>query len=98
MEMVQIKGVDSTKRETKADLKAGARLIVRERLMTHGEQFAHSVYNVTLDGDGSSADVKCIMVGNDGQTYKQDYIGISPIDGSDFNYRFVMDNSHIVFE
>ena len=53
---------------------------------------------VSVTNHGSSADVKCIMVGNDGQTYKQDYIGISPIDGSDFNYRFVMDNSHIVFE
>ena len=36
MEMVQIKGVDSTDRKTIAELKAGAKLNVRERLMTHG--------------------------------------------------------------
>ena len=36
MEMVQIKGVDSTVRTTRAVLAAGASLVVRERLMTHG--------------------------------------------------------------
>jgi len=57
MEMVQIKGVDSTERTTKAELAAGARLLVRERLMTHGTQTAGSVYDVVLNGDDSSADV-----------------------------------------
>ena len=42
MESVQIKGVDSTKRDTVAKLKAGARLVVLEKLMTHGNQIAHS--------------------------------------------------------
>ena len=42
MEMVQIKGVDSTVRNTKAELAAGAKLVVRERLMTHGAQQAIS--------------------------------------------------------
>ena len=35
MEMVQIKGVDSTERVTRAELASGAKLVVRERLMTH---------------------------------------------------------------
>ena len=43
MEMVQIKGVDSTQRMTKADLAAGAKLIIRERLLTHGDQHAESL-------------------------------------------------------
>ena len=38
MEMVQIKGVDDTARGTVAELKAGASLVVRERLMTHEKQ------------------------------------------------------------
>ena len=38
MEMVQIKGVDSTNRTNKAVLAAGAKLLVRERLLTHGDQ------------------------------------------------------------
>ena len=57
MEMVQIKGVDDTVRTTTAELAANARLIVRERLMTHGEQRAVSTYVVSLNGDGASADV-----------------------------------------
>jgi len=57
MEMVQIKGVDSTARTTTASLKKDAHLVVRERLMTHGRQTADSVYAVTLDGDGSGADI-----------------------------------------
>ena len=72
MEMVQIKGVDSTKRETKADLKAGARLVVHERLMTHGIQDAYSIYNVSLDGDGSSADVVSRSVARDKSYQKLD--------------------------
>ena len=57
MEMVQIKGVDSTERVTRADLGKDARLVVRERLMTHGTQKAVSIYDVELNGEGSSADV-----------------------------------------
>ena len=57
MEMVQIKGVDDTERTTTAELAAGAKLVVRERLMTHGDQRAISNYVVNLNGEGSSADV-----------------------------------------
>ena len=57
MEMVQIKGVDNTHRITRAELAEGATMIVHERLMTHGEQIATSIYEVALNGDGSSTDV-----------------------------------------
>ncbi len=70
MEMVQIKGVDSTERTTIAELKADAKLLVRERLMTHGQQSALSIYKVTLDGDGSSADVVSRSVARD-QSYQK---------------------------
>ena len=53
---------------------------------------------VSVTNNGTSADVKCVMLGNNGNTYTQDYIGISPIDGSDFNFRFVVDGSHLIFE
>ncbi len=72
MEMVQIKGVDSTDRSTIAELKADAKLIVRERLMTHGQQSALSIYKVTLDGDGSSADVVSRSVARDHSYQKLD--------------------------
>lgn len=57
MDTVQIKGVDSTIRKTNAKLKAGAKLVVMERLMTHGRQTAESYFDVYLDGDGSGANV-----------------------------------------
>lgn len=57
METVQIRGVDSTKRLTEATLDDGAKLIITERLMTHGTQFAESAFNVDLNGAGSSANL-----------------------------------------
>ena len=54
MEMTQIKGVDDTVRDTKAELGKGARLVVHERLMTHGDQKAVSNYRVDLNGEGCS--------------------------------------------
>ena len=72
MEMVQIKGVDSTNRTSTADLKAGAKLIVHERLMTHGSQQALSAYDVSLDGDGSSADIVSRSVARDNSYQKLD--------------------------
>lgn len=70
MEMVQIKGVDSTNRTTRATLQAEAKLFVRERLMTHGVQRALSVYHVSLDGDNSKADVVSRSVAKE-QSYQK---------------------------
>ena len=70
MEMVQIKGVDSTVRTTKATLAAGASLVVRERLMTHGTQRAESIYTTDLNGDGARADVVSRSVAKD-QSYQR---------------------------
>ena len=53
--------------------------------------------SVTNVGDGT-ADVKCVMVGNDGNTYYQDYIGISPIDVDNLYFHFTVDGSHLIFE
>ena len=57
MDTVQIKGVDSTVRVTKADLAADANLVIREKIMTHGTQFAKTDFTVDLNGEGSGADV-----------------------------------------
>ncbi len=65
MEMVQIKGVDSTVRETNAHLKAGASLLMLERLMTHGKQYARSDMTINLDGEDSSAQIISRSVAKD---------------------------------
>ena len=72
MEMVQIKGVDDTERTTLAKLASGAKLVVRERLMTHGNQRAVSTYTVELNGEGASADVVSRSVAKDDSFQKFD--------------------------
>ena len=57
METVQIKGVDSTIRKTVADLAAGAGIVIKERLLTHGNQDAESSIIVNLNGEDASANV-----------------------------------------
>lgn len=51
---------------------------------------------ISVTNHGTSADVKMVMVGNDGVTYYQDYIGIAI--SNDLLFRFTVDGSHLVFE
>lgn len=57
MDTVQIRGVDNSTRKTSAKLAAGAKLIVRERIMTDGEDFAQTDFDVVLEGPDSGADI-----------------------------------------
>jgi len=56
-ELVQIRGVDSTKRRTEAVLHKNAHLIITERLLTHGSQHAESEMLVELSGENSAAQI-----------------------------------------
>ncbi len=98
MEMVQIKGVDDTKRTTTARLAAGAKLLVRERLMTHGEQNAVSTYVVTLDGPDASADVVSRSVARDKSFQKFDakIVGNAPCHGHTECDSIIMDEGRIL--
>ena len=78
MDTVQIKGVDSTKRETRAVLRDGAKLVVMERLMTHGSQTATSEFAVDLNGDGARANVTSRSVAKEESTQ----LFISKINGN----------------
>ncbi len=98
MEMVQIKGVDSTHRTTLAELKRNAKLIVRERLMTHGQQNAVSVYKVMLNEEGSSADVVSRSVARDDSYQKLDLciLGNADCSGHTECDSIIMDNGRIL--
>lgn len=98
MEMVQIKGVDDTERTTKAELKKGAKLVVRERLMTHGDQNAVSKYDVVMDGEGSSADVVSRSVARDNSYQKFDAVllGNTACSGHTECDAIIMDNGRIL--
>lgn len=65
METAQIKGVDSTSRRTEATLADGATLIVHEKLMTHGSQFAKTDFVVDLNGVDCGAHVVSRSVAKD---------------------------------
>ena len=98
MEMVQIRGVDSTVRTTTADLAAGARLVVRERLMTHDDQVAESVYVTTLNGSGASADVVSRSVARDRsyQRFDSRIVGNAPCTGHTECDAIIMDKARIL--
>ncbi len=98
MEMVQIKGVDDTDRTTTAELKKGAKLVVRERLMTHGSQRAVSTYVVHLNGEGSSADVVSRSVARDDSYQKFDakLVGNAGCSGHTECDSIIMDNGRIL--
>ena len=70
METAQIKGVDSTDRVTKAILGEGAKIVVKEKIMTHGEQFARTEFEVELNGCGSGAHVVSRSVAKDNSEQK----------------------------
>ena len=65
METTQIRGIDSTNRSTKATIKKGASLVIRERLLTNGTQKAESHIEAELVGDDSSANLISRSVATD---------------------------------
>ena len=98
MEMVQIKGVDSTKRTTVADLAKNAKLIVRERLLTHGSQDAESSFVVNLNGEDSSADVvsRSVAKENSHQKFVSQINGNTRCAGHTECDAIIMDDAKIV--
>ena len=71
MESYQIKGVDSTIRETKGILEKDTNFVVTEKIMTHGNQYAKTIFEVELNGDNSSAHVtsRSVATGNSKQHF-----------------------------
>lgn len=63
LELVQIRGVDDTARETEVRVEDNGRLVMFERMLTHGKQSACSDVVVSLMGDGSAARIISRSVG-----------------------------------
>ena len=78
METTQIKGIDSTKRVTTAKLGNDAKVVIKEKLMTHGSQLAETEFTVDLNGENSGANVISRSVAKD--TSKQ--VFLSRINGN----------------
>ena len=71
METAQIKGIDSTKRVTRATLASSATLVIHEKIMTHGSQIAETDFSVDLNGEDSGANVisRSVAKGNSRQKF-----------------------------
>ena len=97
METAQIKGVDSTRRKTDAKLAAGATLIVREKIMTHGDQFAETDITVDLDGEGCGAHVvsRSVAKDNSRQTFLSRVRGNSRCSGHTECDAIIMDDAQV---
>jgi len=98
MEMIQIKGVDSTIRTNLAELKEGATLQIHEALMTHGSQKATSDYKVKLNGGHSSADVvsRSVAKDNSEQIFEVAIEGNTACHGHAACDAIIMGNAHVV--
>lgn len=97
METTQIKGVDSTIRDTQADLKDGASLVIKEKIMTHGNQTAETNFVVNLDGVDSSASVISRSVAKDSskQVFNSKICGNNKCYGHTECDAILMDNGHV---
>ena len=65
METTQIRGIDSTKRDTKIICGPGAEVVVTERLLTHGAQEAESDMRIELNGHDAKGRVISRSVAQD---------------------------------
>ena len=70
MDTAQIKGVDSSIRKTTATLSSGATLVIAEKIMTHGDQYAETDFKVDLNGANSSVHVVPRAVAKDNSVQK----------------------------
>lgn len=95
--MEQIKGVDSTKRQTTAELSKNAQIVIKERLFTHGKQSAESEITVQINGDGSSADIVSRAVAQDysRQNFKSHIIGVAKCKGHSECDAIIMDQAKV---
>ncbi len=97
METTQIKGVDSTDRKTTAKLAEKATLIVKEKIMTHGQQYARTEFTVDMDGEGSSANVISRSVAKDqsSQEFYSRINGNAACSGHTECDAIIMDKAHV---
>ncbi len=98
MEMTQIGGIDSTHRRTVAALAEGARLVVNERIMTHGDQKAYSEFLVDLNGEGCSSEVTSRSVAKEHsyQEFNARINGNAPCHGHSSCDALLMDSARVL--
>ena len=94
METTQIAGIDDTDRRTEGDLKAGAMLVVKEKILTTGVQKAKTYFNVDLNGEGCSANIisRSVVKENSRQHFDSRINGNAPCAGHSECDSIIMDH------
>ncbi|MDD3368598.1 MAG: SufD family Fe-S cluster assembly protein [Lachnospiraceae bacterium] len=97
MESTQIKGIDSTDRVTKGVLKDGASLVVREKIMTHGTQFAKTNFEVELNGVDTKTNIisRSVAKEHSSQTFLSKMIGNNQCTGHSECDAIIMDRASV---
>ncbi|MBE5805222.1 MAG: SufD family Fe-S cluster assembly protein [Clostridiales bacterium] len=97
MESIQIKGVDSTIRTTNANLDSNSSLLITEKIMTHDEQLATTIFNVNLNGEDSSVQVSSRSVASDNskQEFTSNIVGNNKCFGHVECDAILMDNAKV---
>lgn len=100
MDTVQLKGVDSTKRISSAKLAEGATVVIKEKIMTHGSQYAETSFDVDLDGAGSSAKLisRSVARDNSRQLFRSKLSGNNDCYGHSECDAIIMDNGIVAAE
>ena len=98
METAQIKGVDSTIRKTSAKLDEGATIVVKEKIMTHGVQYAETEFEVDLDGKDSGAHVvsRSVATGDSKQKFISRINGNNACSGHTECDAIIMDGASVI--
>ena len=97
METSQIKGIDNTKRITRATLDRDATLVIHEKIMTHGSQRAETDFSVDMNGENSSANVVSRSVARDNsmQVYRSNINGNNLCSGHTECDAIIMGNAKV---
>ena len=98
MESIQIRGVDSTIRETRGKVYKNANLVVTEKILTAGNQNATSIFNVELNDKGASAKVtsRSVATEHSKQEFKSKVVGNSECFGHVECDAIIKDNARVI--
>lgn len=97
METVQIKGIDSTERTTTAEVAEGASLVIKEKIMTHGKQYAGTDFTVNMTGEDSSVNLisRSVAKEHSRQIFRSRIVGNASCHGHSECDAIIMDEASV---
>lgn len=97
METTQISGIDDTTRVTRAVVEKEGTLIIREKLLTEGNQYAATDFSVDLNGENSGANVisRSVAKGESKQVFRSNINGNAACSGHTECDAIIMDEAHV---